>query len=256
MADLMIENLCAGYGGRPVLSGVNLTARAGEVTVLLGLNGSGKSTLLRAALGLIPASDGCVTLDGQNLLAMRERERACCAAYIPQRSRMDDGMTVLEAVLMGAHAKTPLFAPYSCAQKKRAAECLDQLGARDWAQRLMGELSEGQKQTVIFARAMMQNARVLMLDEPDGALDLPRRYAMLEMVRKLAQDTPCAALAALHDASLALTRGDRVLVLTDGKIGAELDMRKAELCEVEAAMRMLYGEVRVVRDGRDYAVLG
>lgn len=255
MDELRIRGLRAGYGGRTVIDGADLTVQAGEVVALLGLNGSGKSTLLRAAAGLLPAS-GSVCFGGRDLLAMGARARARVCAYVPQRSRIDGGITALEAVLMGANAVTPLFGGYSAAQRARARDCLAQMDALAWADTPVGALSEGQRQTVVFARTLMQQARVLLLDEPDGALDLPRRGAMLEAVRRMAGAGPCAALVALHDASLALSRCDRVLLLMDGRIAFQLDMRVAEQEQVEHALGALYGEAHVVRRGRRFAVLG
>jgi len=254
MAELCIRGLCAGYGGANVLSGAELTAREGEVLALLGLNGSGKSTLLRAAMGLLHASGG-VFFDGRDLLAMGARERARLCAYIPQRSRVDGGLTALEVVLMGANAVTPLFGGYSAAQREQARACLERMGALAWANTPVGELSEGQRQTVIFARAMMQRARVLLLDEPDGALDLPRRRAMMDAVRRMAADGPCAALVALHDASLALSCCDRVLILMEGRIAFSLDMKTAREEQIAEALCALYGDVQLVRRGDRFAVL-
>ena len=185
-ADLILEELRAGYGGREVLRGVSLTARAGEVTALLGLNGSGKTTLLRAVLGAVPAS-GRALLGEADLLALDARRRARLLSYIPQRSRADDGLTALEAVLMGANAETPLLMGYGAARRTRALSCLERLGAAQWADVPLGELSEGQRRTVILARALMQRAQVCLLDEPDGALDLPRRRGALEAARSMAR---------------------------------------------------------------------
>jgi len=250
-----IRGMSAGYGERSVLRALSLTVRAGEVCALLGLNGSGKSTLLRAALGLIP-SEGDVTADGRDVRAMSARERAALLGYIPQRSRLDDGLTALDAVLMGANAQTPLLAGYSHAQRTRAKQCLTALGAQDLAQRTALTLSQGQRQLVIFARAMMQQPRILLLDEPDGALDLQRRSAMMAQVRALCGADGCA-LCALHDASLALSACDRVFILRDGVIACSLDMRTAEEAEVLAAMRLLYGDGAAAgRIGGRWAVVG
>lgn len=250
-----IKDMTAGYGERRVLRALSLTVHAGEVCALLGLNGSGKSTLLRAALGLLP-SGGTVTADGRDVRAMNARERAALLGYIPQRSRLDDGLTALDAVLMGANAQMPLLAGYSRAQRTRAKQCLTALGAQDLAQRTAGTLSQGQRQLVIFARAMMQQPKILLLDEPDSALDLQRRAAMMAQVRTMCGGGGCA-LCALHDASLALSACDRVFILKDGAIACDLDMRAAGETEVGAAMRLLYGDGAAAgRIGGRWAVVG
>jgi len=165
-------------------------------------------------------------------------------------------MTALEIVLMGANAVTPLIMPYSAVQREKARMCLERMGAGEWADRRMGELSQGQKQSVLLARALMQSPKLLLLDEPDAALDLPRRWQMLRTVSALAKEERCAALCALHDASLALSVCDSVAVLSGGRIVCRLDMARAGEAEVRAAMCALYGDVTVIRrDGR-WAVLG
>lgn len=251
-----IERLCAGYGGRDVLRGVSLSLEAGETAALLGLNGSGKSTLLRAAAGLLRPGAGRVSLEGEDMLRANERSRALRCAYIPQRSRMDDGLTALEVTLMGANARTPLMGSYSRVQKRQALSCLAQLGAQEWADRQVGTLSQGQRQLVIFARAMMQRPKLLLLDEPDSALDLPRRADMMAHVDAMARENGCAALIALHDPALALNSCDRVLILMDGVIACGLDMRTAGDAEIAEAMRRLYGAAAVGRIGTQWAVVG
>lgn len=253
---LTVQGVCAGYGARRVLEDVGLSVGEGEVCALLGLNGSGKSTLLRVLLGLLPVQTGEISVCGGNIRRAAPQKVARLAAYLPQRSRADDGMTALEIVLMGANAVTPLIMPYSAVQREKARMCLERMDAGEWADRRMGELSQGQKQSVLLARALMQSPKLLLLDEPDAALDLPRRWQMLRTVSALAKEERCAALCALHDASLALSVCDSVAVLSGGRIVCRLDMARAGEDEVRAAMCALYGDVTVIRrDGR-WAVLG
>lgn len=256
MVELLldIQNLRAGYGQKEVLAGVDIQLKKGETAALLGLNGSGKSTLLRAALGLHVSASGSVLLGGENLLAAGVRRRAQLCAYIPQRNRIDEGMTALELVLMGANARMPLFAGYSGAQRREAEACLAQLGMARYAETMMRELSQGQRQLAIFARAMMQRPQVFLLDEPDSALDLPNRREMMLRVQAMTREGS-AALIVLHDAALALEYADSVLLLHEGRIKCRLDMKATDEEQVSAALRMLYGDVRAVRLGERWAVL-
>lgn len=253
---LTVRGVCAGYGARCVLEDVDLSVGEGEVCALLGLNGSGKSTLLRVLLGLLPVHMGEISVCGENMRRAVPPKVARLAAYLPQRSRADDGMTALEIVLMGANAVTPLIMPYSAVQREKARMCLERMGAGEWADRRMGELSQGQRQSVLLARALMQSPKLLLLDEPDAALDLPRRWQMLRTVSALVKEERCAALCALHDASLALSVCDSVAVLSGGRIVCRLDMARAGEDEVRAAMCALYGDVTVIRRGGRWAVLG
>ena len=253
---LTVQGVSAGYGARQVLEEVGLSVGEGEVCALLGLNGSGKSTLLRVLLGLLPVQTGEISVCGGNMRRAAPQKVARLAAYLPQRSRADDGMTALEIVLMGANAVTPLIMPYSAVQREKARMCLERMGAGEWADRRMGELSQGQKQSVLLARALMQSPKLLLLDEPDAALDLPRRWQMLRTVSALAKEERCAALCALHDASLALSVCDSVAVLSGGRIVCRLDMARAGEDEVRAAMHALYGDVTVIRQDGRWAILG
>lgn len=239
-----------------MLEDVCLAVGEGEVCALLGLNGSGKSTLLRVLLRLLPAQAGEISVCGENLRHAAPKKVARLAAYLPQRSRADDGMTALEIALMGANAVTPLIMPYSAAQREKARAYLVRMGADEWADRRMGELSQGQRQSVLLARALMQSPKLLLLDEPDAALDLPRRWQMMRTVSALAKEERCAALCALHDASLALSVCDSVAVLSGGRIVCRLNMAHAGEAEVREAMHALYGDVTVIRQDGRWAILG
>lgn len=252
---LEIRSLRAGYRGRQVLRGATLHVRPGELCALLGENGSGKSTLLRALCALVPAQYERCSLEGRDLPGMRARERARCVAYIPQRCAVDGGLTAEEVVLMGANARTPLLSGYAQAQREEARGCLLRVGAQALAGQLFGTLSEGQRQLVVLARALMQWPRLFLLDEPDSALDLSRRYAVMDALRA-AMGASCGALAVLHDAQLALSRCDRVFILKNGEIACDLDMRTADGAQVGAAMALLGDGTRAVRVDGEWAVLG
>ena len=252
---LACEDVTLGYEHKPLLEHLSLTVRAGDYICIVGENGSGKSTLLRALCGMLPAQYERCALAGRDLPGMRARERAQRVAYIPQRCAIDPGLTAEEAVLMGANARTPLLSGYTAAQRTQARESLTRAGAGALAGRLFGTLSEGQRQLVVLARALMQQPRLFLLDEPDSALDLSRRYAVMDAVRA-AMGTDCGALAVLHDAQLALSRCDRVFILKDGEIACALDMHAADEAQVSAAMALLSEGTRAVRVDGEWAVLG
>ena len=252
---LEVKALRAGYRGRQVLCGASLHVRPGELCALLGENGSGKSTLLRALFGILPAQYELCALEHCDLPGMRAQERAQYVAYIPQRCAVDGGLTAEEVVLMGANARTPLLCGYTAAQREEARGCLARVGAQAYAGRRFGTLSEGQRQLVVLARALMQRPRLFLLDEPDSALDLSRRYAVMDALRA-AMGASCGAVAVLHDAQLALSRCDRVFVLKDGEIACALDLRTADAAQVGAAMALLGDGTRAVRIEGEWAVLG
>lgn len=214
---LSIQNLSASYDGRIVLRELSLTARSGEIVGLIGPNGAGKSSLLRVISGTLAASRGHVRLDEVDLLALGVTERARRIAAVPQGAHVPDAFSAGEAVLMGRTPHLPLFG----AERARDFEVAEEAMARtdsDWyAERLIGELSGGEQQRVIVARALAQEPQVLLLDEATAHLDLKHQTAIWGLVRELAR-AGLIVIAALHDLNLAAQYADRLALLHEGKL--------------------------------------
>src|SRR4051794_29102626 len=194
------RDLATGYNGAPVVAGVTFAVRAGERVALLGPNGGGKSTLMRALLGELPAMAGSVTV----------RVRA---ATLPQtdRSRHDYPVSALDVVLMGSLPALAWWRRPGRAQRSQAREALAAVGLADRAGETFGELSGGQRQRVLVARALMQDARLLLLDEPYAGLDVPSAERLAELLDRLAAEGR-GIVVATHD--LEQARGyERVLCL-------------------------------------------
>ena len=212
---LSVERLCFSYGGRPVLSDVSFRAEGGKCLFVLGANGAGKSTLLLNLLCVLKAQSGRILLDGKDVSRLRPRERAKRIAYVPQDVDFPS-MTVFDAVLLGRKPYLGMDAgeeDYREVERVLTELRLDALSLRD-ASRLSG----GEKQMVAVARALVQGASVLLMDEPTSSLDAKHRLSLLSLVKRLAREKNMAILVVMHDVSLALRYADEFLLLSEGKL--------------------------------------
>jgi iron complex transport system ATP-binding protein len=220
---LELRGIEATYPGRPgsarpVLANISLEVRAGEMLALIGPNGSGKTTLLRVASGGLRQSAGSAMLDGRDLGALSARERARQIAVVPQAGPIPSGLFVREMVSLGRTPYSRLLLGPTLQDRQAVEWALAAAGVEDFAERFVDELSGGERQRVILARALAQQASVLLLDEPTANLDVHHQVAMLELVRGLSRERGLAVLTAVHDLQLAALYCDRVALLSGGQI--------------------------------------
>jgi ABC-type Mn2+/Zn2+ transport system ATPase subunit len=205
-ARIAVSDLSASYGaGPPALRDVTFTAAAGQAVAVLGPNGGGKTTLFRALLGELPAATGDTTVHG-------------AVAYVPQteRSRLDFPVSALDVALMGAYARTPWFRRVASRDRAAARDALERVGLGDRAGTRFGALSGGQRQRVLIARALVQDAGVLLLDEPFAGVDRTSEEAIVRILDELRAEGR-VLLIATHDVEQA-RRWDRVLCLAGRQI--------------------------------------
>jgi cobalamin transport system ATP-binding protein len=214
---LIVENITASYNGHFVLHDFSLTARAGEIVGLIGPNGAGKSSLLRVISGTLVPAHGKVSLDEVDLLALNAAERAKRIAVVPQSTHVPEAFSAGEVALMGRTPHLSLFGAESARDISIAQEALERTDSDWYAERLMGELSGGEQQRTIVARALAQEPRVLLLDEATAHLDLKHQTAIWSLVRQLAR-AGLIVVAALHDLNLAAQYADRLALLREGKL--------------------------------------
>jgi iron complex transport system ATP-binding protein len=217
---LKIENLSVSYGARRVLHEVSLTVENGEVLALIGPNGAGKSTLVRAVSGVIPTQGGSARKNGTNLLAASAGERAQVVAVVPQVASLPPAFTVWETVLLGRTPYLNFLGQVSSIDENIARQSLQRVDALDLIDRRVGELSGGEQQRVLLARALAQSTPILLLDEPTSHLDLHHQVGLLELVRALAHNDKLAVLVAMHDLNLAARYADRIALMVDGEVKA------------------------------------
>ena len=252
---LNVEHLHSGYGKRIIVRDASLSVEGGELCALLGLNGCGKTTLIKSICGLLPIQEGRCMVDGQDCTRLNERQRALRMSYIPQRGSLIVGKTVLEVVLMGYNAHLHLLDSPGAHHRKMALDALERLGLQKYAGRDYAELSEGQKQLVILARALVQDAPVMLMDEPDSALDFVNRNMVLEKIRDVLHTQHRAGLITLHDPNFALAYCDRLLLMKNGTILTELSLQNASRETVEALLSKIYGDIRILRHEGGFAMV-
>jgi iron complex transport system ATP-binding protein len=217
---LRIEDLSVSYGPRRVLSHVSLEVNSGEVLALIGPNGAGKSTLVRAASGVVPVEDGKVRTNGDDLLSLPPLQRARSLAVVSQAVSLPPAYSAWETVLMGRTPYLNFLGQVSPKDEGIARSALEKVDALDLAERRVGELSGGEQQRVLLARALAQSTPILLLDEPTTNLDLHYQVGFMEIVQSLAHRENLAVLIALHDLNLAARYADRVALLVGGEIKA------------------------------------
>ena len=218
VSKLRAHELTFGYDpATPVVKGVSLEVQVGEVVFLLGHNGSGKTSLLSCLNGVLRASSGRVTIDGNDVYAMSPTERAQRIGMIPQTHVAVFGYTVLDIVLLGRAPHLSTFSAPTREDREIALESLDRVGLAGFAERRYTQLSGGERQLVMVARGLTQRCDVLLMDEPDAHLDPRNQFRVLEVVSDLAREHGLSFVVSSHAPNSALMFADRVVLLRRGR---------------------------------------
>jgi len=218
---LKIDSITVSYGETEILHEVTLEVHAGEVVSLIGPNGAGKTTMLRAISGVLPLQSGSVEVNGRDLSTMPISERARLLAVVPQARKLTPEYTVQQAVMMG---RTPYLGWLGNPSKKdldKVDWAIDRTGISELVERRVDELSGGEQQLVLVARALAQDSPVILLDEPTAHLDLRHQATILDLVHSLASERNLAVLMSLHDLNLVSIFSDRIALLDQGTILAD-----------------------------------
>jgi len=218
----MIEtrNLCFSYGSEPVLDGISFSAGSGSLIAVLGPNGVGKTTFFRCLLGFLKPTSGSVLINGKDVSQYSKKELAHEIAYIPQSYNPVFNHSVLDCVLMGLTSSLSTFEQPGPEHEKKALECLQMLGIEKLAQRGSMKISGGERQLMLIARALVQDAKVLIMDEPTSSLDYGNSFMVMKCISDL-KDRGYTILFSSHNPDQGLRWADRVIALRDGRILAD-----------------------------------
>ena len=211
---LEIRDISFSYSGKEILSSVSFILNSGDVTALLGRNGSGKTTLMRLILGFIKPDSGAITLDGKDIREMSSKERAKVIAYIPQRLSDAYPYSVIDSVMMGRAPSLSVFSSPKEKDREKATEALSLLGISNLKDRNVNTLSGGERQLVLIARAITQEASFMVMDEPTSALDYANALMVMEKTEELRKEG-YGILYSTHNPELALQNCSSVILLSD-----------------------------------------
>lgn len=240
MVNITIKSLTFGYNGSMILDGLNLVVEDSEVLGLVGPNGSGKTTLIKC-IDKILKPKGSILIDGRDIDTVSRTELAKRLGYVPQSSSTPLATTVFDTVLMGR--RPHISWRVSDSDLDKVADILGLLHLEYLAMRDFSQLSGGQKQKVLIARALAQEPEVLLLDEPTSSLDMKHQLEVMETIASLVKEKKISAIMALHDLNLASTFADKLAILKDGRIyaaGEPADLLNA------ANIREVYGVEAIV----------
>ena len=213
------QDLTVRYGSAIALDGISGRAADGEWLAVIGPNGAGKTTLLNAIARLL-RFEGSITVAGRPAASLSRRELARLIAYVPQRPQLPPDMTVSDYVLLGRTAHIGYLRMETAADRRACASVIDRLDLAPMAGRALRSMSGGELQRLVLARALAQEAPVLLLDEPTSALDLGRRVDALELIDELRRERSLTVLSAIHDLTLAGQFADRLVLLAGGRVTA------------------------------------
>ncbi len=252
MAFFEVCDLSVGYD-RPILRSIGFSAEKGQMIGILGRNGCGKTTLLRGIAGGVRRFSGRILVDGQDCTQLDVRRQARLLSFLPQRSEVADGILVREIIAMGRYPHDTFFREDRTLTQAYILRAADMLGIASLLNADCGKLSQGQRQMVMLARLLAQDTPVMLLDEPNTALDYDNTHLLFSALRTLAREKEKTVLLILHDPELALRWCDRILLLKDGGICSAVTPADDPPDTLRAALQKLYPRLELRCDPYDGA---
>ncbi|MEZ4598473.1 MAG: ABC transporter ATP-binding protein [Syntrophotaleaceae bacterium] len=237
--SVRVDGMTAGYGNSLVLHDVSVAMAAGRICALIGRNGSGKTTLMRCINGILKPVRGTIAVSGREIRTMKRDEIARLISLVPQGNYSPFEFSCLEIILMGGASRLKPWSAPCAREKRRALGICGEVGISDLVHRPFNCLSGGQKQLIMLARALHQDAPVMLLDEPNSHLDFPNQHMMMGLMRRFVRERGVTALITLHDPNLALQYCDDVVMLRQGRVVAAGPM--AEILD-DVHLREVLGE--------------
>jgi iron complex transport system ATP-binding protein len=250
--ELTLEHVSYQAGERQILKDISLHVTSGELIAIVGCNGAGKSTLLHVIAGLLPVNRGEVRLDGQPLSHLGRRAIARHLALLPQQARIDFGFQAHDIVRMGRHPHRGRFRSASPQDEAIVQWAMAVTGTGVLAQRLITEVSGGERQLILLAQALAQQPQFLLLDEPIANLDIAHQGQVMQLLQRLAQDG-VGVVAAMHDLSMAMRCFPRLILVDDGSLVG--DGPSTDVLNVDTIKRVFNVQARFYQDQEQGAPL-
>lgn len=241
-----VKNIYASYDENEVIKDISFSAPKHSLTALIGANGCGKTTLLKSIANRISHS-GQAFLSGQCLNDLPVRNLAKKISYIPQKSGIDISIPVMDVVMMGFNPELRLLEQPSKKHRDKAVLALREVGLEQYIEEDFQKLSAGEKQLVFLARTLIENTSLLLLDEPDSALDFHNRYSILKRIKEMVAEEEKAGILCLHDPMLAMEFADQLVLIKDGEVVEVIKPKEDLLENMEVALKQIYGEVSLVK---------
>lgn len=235
-----ISELSAGYGGRTIIKNVSIKIKKGRICSLLGRNGSGKTTLLRCINGFIKPKQGQIKVEEQDVYSCSKQELARIISLVPQKTHSAFSFSVLDMVLMGEASRLSYWGSPKKDAYERATQACKDVGIDHIITRCFNDLSGGEQQLVLIARTIMQNAPIMLLDEPISHLDFSNQHKVMSMIRQIVKSKNVTVLVTLHDPNIAFYYSDDVVMMEDGRV---LNYGAVEDTFVDTNLCKLYGKM-------------
>lgn len=255
MDFLKVKNLDVGYGNKKILENINFSMEKSEFIALLGLNGTGKTTLLKTISGLIKPLGGKRLLNGQDATLLKEKERAQRISYMSQSNNIIYDIAVVDVVIMGITPYLNIFETPSKKHRELAYEMISLMGMEAVGDANFTKLSEGQKQLIMIARNLMQDAQLMLFDEPDSALDFVNKHMVLNKIREIVKKHKKGGIITLHDPNYALNYCDRIIILEDGKLYSDFTTETVELDFLQEIFKKIYGEIELIKHKKKFILV-
>ena len=244
---LQVRNLTAGYRS-PIVSDISFSVGGGEIVGILGRNGQGKTTLLKGISADVKLFSGEVWIDGNDCTRMSVKNRAGFLSLLPQKTYITEGITAEEIMEMGCYSKHSFFRAPSCEHRRKIEIAAKKLGIENLLEKDCSKLSIGQQQMVLLGRMLVQDTKVLLLDEPNAALDYYNTQTLFQTLRSLVREQKKAGVLVLHDPETALRWCDRLLILDKGKLIDDFSISSADEKRIETALQKIYPKIKVQKN--------
>ena len=242
MKLLTVNNLSAGYNGTDIIKNISFSVDSGQIIGILGAIGCGKTTLIKSLANLHPHTGNC-QLDTITVESVSPKELARLCGYIPQNNSISLDLTLFDVVMMGFNPELKLLQTPTRQMKESAIQALMDVGLGNRMYDNFQSLSAGQKQLCILARTFAGKRKLLLLDEPESALDFRLRYQAMELLQDYIQQNHASALITLHDSALALNYCDSLLILSDGRLIGTIIPSETSIFEMEQLLSKIYGTI-------------